>query len=684
MEGARRMKRTKKALLIILAVFFCLGTYKAGPVKAEEFYYAIRIQGVLCGYAQVNRTTGEIDGREMTLLNHKVFIMISAMGSQFNMDAEFNYHIDPETHQFTYHDSDIQQGATHIGGKVYVEGDKIRFVSEMPNEEELIPLSPDVLLENTTFFPHLIRDFVDNGLKEQSYKVFEVREGEVQTSTYTKTGTEKMELAGRTYNAVTLDELNNKTGLKIKWWIDTETGLVLRTELPGNRFVYLSDASVVKKIKVAKLDDIISTRTNIAIADYQSISYMKVQATIEPSGLWVTEESLNVPGQSFSGTVEENLVEGIFEIEHTRYDGSGAPPFPPDFSGDPSLVEFIEPEDKIESDDPGIAGKAQEITKGSKDSWEAACRLSSWIAHNIEYAIPGGGTAKKTYEIKEGECGAHSLLLAAFCRSVGIPARVVWGCLYTPNYGGSFAQHGWNEIYMGSAGWVPVDATAMEIDYVDSGHIRVGIYQFNATALNPKSFEVLDHRLSTQVPAAAEAAAEEKYADYLGEYTATAGERVIDVFVQNGNLTVNIPNSIVLPFNDPDEEGKWECKLTERVFATFERNDSGAVTDLLIHEVIRMQRTADPDTIVADTPEEYKSYLGVYYLAQLKMDFPIIYHDGSLAVDDPTEGRIVKLHYSEENGRWFDEFNRNSMTFVTDDKGNTTAMIIDSPSRFSR
>jgi transglutaminase-like putative cysteine protease len=678
------LRGTKKALLIIISIFFCLGSGGRGTAQAEEYFYAIRIQGVHCGYAHVTRTVGEIEGREMILMNHKVFIMISAMGSQFNMDAEFNYHIDPETHQFIYHDSDIQQGAIHIGGKFYVEGDSIRLVEGDANEETITHLNSDVILENTTFFPHLKRDFADKGLKEKSYEVYEVRDGEIQTSTYTKTGTEKLELAGKTYNAIMLDELNAKTGLKIKWWIDAETGLVLKTELPGNRIVYLSDASVVKKIKVAKLDDIISTRTNIAIADYQSISYMKVKAEIEPSGLWVTQESLNVPGQTFTGTIDENLVEGIFEIEHKRYDGSGAPPFPPDFSGDPSLKEFVEPGDKMESDDPEIEAKAREITKGSKDSWEAACRISSWVAYNIDYAIPGGGTAKKTYEIKAGECGAHSLLVAAFCRSVGIPARVVWGCLYTPNYGGSFAQHGWNEIYMGQAGWIPVDATAMETDYVDSGHIRVGIYQSNVTALNPKSFEVLEHRLANDEPTESDAAAEEKYAEYLGEYTAIQSDRVVEVIVQNGFLTVNIPNTIILPFNDPDEEGTWACKISPRVFATFERDDSGAVTDLLIHEIVHMQRTADPDSIAGDVPEEYRNYLGIYHLAQLKMDFPIIYLDGSLAIDDPTEGRIVKLHFSEEKEKWFDEFNKNSFTFIADDKGKATAIILDSPSRFSR
>ncbi len=57
-----------------------------------------------------------------------------------------------------------------------------------------------------------------------------------------------------------------------------------------------------------------------------------------------------------------------------------------------------------------------------------------------------------------------------------------------------FGQHGWNEIYLGPAGWIPVDATAGEIDFVDSGHLRLGVYKSPVTALNPRRMQVLAYR----------------------------------------------------------------------------------------------------------------------------------------------------------------------------------------------
>jgi len=449
---------------------------------------------------------------------------------------------------------------------------------------------------------------------------------------------------------------------------------------------YLADPSVVNRIKMADVDDTLFARVDVAIADIQAISYMKVKATVEPTGLWVTEEGLNITGQSFTGTIKDNLIEGIFEIEHKRYDGSDAPAFPPDFSKDQAVKKYLEADEFIESDDPVLIKKAQEITQGSKDSWEAACRLSKWVAENISYAIPGGMTARKTYDLKAGECGAHSILLAAFCRAVGIPARVVWGCMYVPNYGGAFGQHGWSEIYMGKAGWITVDATANEIDYVDSGHIRIGEYQSMVTALNPKKMEVLDFRAGSMKMGQTEAPASRIYDAYVGEYTSPATKTVLKVFVQGGGLAVDIPGKVVLALNDPDEKGLWYCKLSNQLYFTFKRKylGFGKVVEMELHQIIPLPRKSGPEKVNNNVPEKFRPYLGKYSLAALQAEFTVLYKDGTLAIDDPLAKKIIKLQSPDEKGRWVDEFNKNSISFELDDQGNVQTMNIDSVDKFTR
>lgn len=154
--------------------------------------------------------------------------------------------------------------------------------------------------------------------------------------------------------------------------------------------------------------------------------------------------------------------------------------------------KYLLPEEHIQSDDPEIVELAKRLTEGSEDFWEAACLLSRWVADSIGGSI-NGGSALETLQRRDGACGSQSMLLAALCRASGIPARVVWGCVYTPEYGGSFGHHGWNEIYVGEAGWIPVDATLHEPDFLDSGHIRLGILKTSATVINFREMEILDY-----------------------------------------------------------------------------------------------------------------------------------------------------------------------------------------------
>ncbi|MHC4106320.1 MAG: hypothetical protein ACYSR9_15355, partial [Planctomycetota bacterium] len=246
-----------KSLIWILTLLISVsGGYqaKAAKIESQTLYYGVEINGVLCGYSEVKVSPMVKDGKDMILIKDKVFAMLSALGSKFNTEVNLTYHIDPATGKFSYHDSDIKQGPTQLGSKVFVNGNTARSIGTPGNRETNVTLPPDVVFENILFFPHLIKDFVERNLTEKSYEIFEVRETEVQKTTYTKVMTEKLELAGKSYNALVLDKLNTKTGLKVKMWIDVENGYMLKAAAPGNRMSYLADPSVVNRIKMADVD----------------------------------------------------------------------------------------------------------------------------------------------------------------------------------------------------------------------------------------------------------------------------------------------------------------------------------------------------------------------------------------------------------------------------------------------
>ena len=475
----------------LIASLFC-GTTRA-QTEEQEFTYGVEYGGKLCGYSRIHLSPTEANGQELLLLEQKFYVMLSLLGAEFDSELDLTYRIDPTNGQFVYHDSRIRQGEVDLSMALFVEDGRARMTSPHSAEDRIVELPPGALLPNTLFFPYVLEDFGRGDLEQKTYQVFDVREGAVLPITWTKVEDEQLELSGSTYDTMVLVEENPKTGVRTRRWLDRKTGRVLKTVQPSGMTITFADPSVIGRIELVNVDQNVLTPTNETIRSFRRIRYLRVKAVLEPTGLRPTPESLNLPGQSFEGTVQGNRVEGVFEIAHPVYDGADAPAFPADWSGHEDLAPFLVAEDFIEADDPVLVEAAQGMVVGAGDSWDAARRIGRWVADNIHGALPGGMTARKTYDIRNGECGAHAFLTTALCRAVGIPARAVWGCMYVPLDGGCFGQHVWNEVYMGEAGWIPLDTTVQEPDFVDSGHIRIGIFQSLATALNGRSFEILDH-----------------------------------------------------------------------------------------------------------------------------------------------------------------------------------------------
>ena len=676
-------KLVSVALLLVLSFFTSCDIAQENKnltdtLATDKVFYAIEINDVVCGYSEMSETPVKKENKDLIEQELHIFIMLSLLGSEFNTEMNIKALIVSESRRASYIFTNIKQGATDMDIELTVSGSKATIKSQLNTEPAEMNITPETVIGSDEIFTRLKKEIYSEGKTEATYNILELIEGEIQTSEFKKTGEETISLAGKSFNTIIIEQTNTKTGLKTTYWLSPDYDYFVKFKVL-NRTVYLSDQNVIDKIKVASMDENIVTKTNVAISDVQALSYMKVDAVIEPIGQNFTKDDLNVQGQKFTGTVKENHIKGTFEISHTRYDGNNAPSFPPDFN-DPSLKKYLSADGRIESNDDVLIQKAKELTDGSKNSWEAATRLSNWVAENIHYAIPGGGTSKKTYDIRAGECGAHSFLLAAFCRAVGIPARVVWGGMYIPNYGGGFGQHGWNEICMGDAGWIPVDATALEYDFVDAGHIRISEYQSTSSSFNGKKFEIIDYKLGDIQPETTES----EFEEYFGKYTNEESGKTFEVLNKEGNLAVDIPGQLVLPFNPPGEDGKWHCKLSPTLYLEFTRDDDNKVEEMLLHEIVQMTKKSSSDTVGLDVPEDMKPYLGNYLFAAINQEFTVSYKDNSLVVHDPTENKDVKLQSPNEKGGWLDEFNKNTIYFEKDKEGNVTTLKIDAANKFSR
>lgn len=103
--------------------------------------------------------------------------------------------------------------------------------------------------------------------------------------------------------------------------------------------------------------------------------------------------------------------------------------FPIAYSSIPSYIignYYLEPGTDIESNNVVIENKALEITSGATDLKSVIELLASWISTNITYAL----NTTPAYQVlmsRIGNCEGQSKLMIAFCRSLGIPARLTTG-----------------------------------------------------------------------------------------------------------------------------------------------------------------------------------------------------------------------------------------------------------------
>ncbi len=72
-------------------------------------------------------------------------------------------------------------------------------------------------------------------------------------------------------------------------------------------------------------------------------------------------------------------------------------------------------------------------------------KLARWVYDNIEKRpVLGIPDALSVLNSRKGDCNEHAALMAAFCRSVGIPAGIEAGLVYLK---GRFYYHAWNIYY---------------------------------------------------------------------------------------------------------------------------------------------------------------------------------------------------------------------------------------------
>jgi len=143
---------------------------------------------------------------------------------------------------------------------------------------------------------------------------------------------------------------------------------------------------------------------------------------------------------------------------------------------DPELLDALKPNMYLQSDDDQIRALAKQAVGSTRDAGRAAKRIEAFVDRYVadKNLSVGYATALEVAASRQGDCTEHTLLTAAMCRAVGIPARVVVGLVYTDEFLGRehvFGGHAWTEARIGDR-WVGLDATRSAVG-VGPGHIAL-------------------------------------------------------------------------------------------------------------------------------------------------------------------------------------------------------------------
>ena len=145
---------------------------------------------------------------------------------------------------------------------------------------------------------------------------------------------------------------------------------------------------------------------------------------------------------------------------------------------DGNTLEAMKPTRFVQSDYNDIIELAKRAVGDTKDAAEAVKKIESFVSGYIENKglSVGYASAAEVAASKAGDCTEFAVLTASMCRTIGIPARIVFGIVYVKAFGGRenvFGGHAWVEAYVGDK-WIGLDATRTPKGF-DAGHIALAI-----------------------------------------------------------------------------------------------------------------------------------------------------------------------------------------------------------------
>jgi hypothetical protein len=128
---------------------------------------------------------------------------------------------------------------------------------------------------------------------------------------------------------------------------------------------------------------------------------------------------------------------------------------PPYAAGSELYAQFTAPDPLVPSASPEVIKAVAAAVGGEKNPWLKARRIYDWLLTQVSYNASVEDTLG-ALRTRKGNAFVYSSLYCAMLRAAGVPARMVSGYLVGDSGQGT-RRHFWDELYIETLGWVPVD-----------------------------------------------------------------------------------------------------------------------------------------------------------------------------------------------------------------------------------
>ncbi len=431
-----------------------------------ETYMNATMMGVKVGYLHIRVDRAMYNGKNVLRVNSGMFTELKRFGSSIKLSKTKMFYIDDNLTPLYFLSRSDETGQDKIVEGTLQEGTvaiKTTLEGRTTNKQQKLP--PDVIfaeaLEDVT-----IRKGLAVG-KKFSLKTFSLDLFDIINVDANVTQKEKITYKGQTKDVFVVEyNMDIMGGLITKEWM-TADGEVYKMETPsmGMSFVKVDKEDALGD--VGQLDLILKTKIDIIGEEPDSgIEKLKLKVSIQDGD--VSKTFVNNDRQKV--TVGANQGLGTLEIAIHDVSPESATKRP---ITSVNFAPFLSPSIYVQSDDPDIISKANEIAGDEENTWKASVKICKWVNNNIRdknYKV-GFGTAKQTLKDLSGDCSEHTVLFIGLARALGIPSRICTGLVYHRD---AFYYHFWPEVYIGR--WISMEPTLNQIQ-ADASHIQFSSIQ---------------------------------------------------------------------------------------------------------------------------------------------------------------------------------------------------------------